>query len=59
MGAKTEAAAVTLAAKATASPAAIAPLLQGTTHRVRRPRGAPGIRDRLLRGEQAKNANVL
>lgn len=35
MGAKTEAAAVKLAAKATASPAAIAPLLQGTTRSVR------------------------
>lgn len=43
MGAKTGAAAGKLAAQATALPAAIAPLLQGTTHSVRWLRGAPGI----------------
>lgn len=46
METKTEAAAVKLAAKATASLAAITALLQGTTHSVRWPRGAAGIRHR-------------
>lgn len=56
---ETEAAADTLAAKATASPAAITRLLRGTTHSERWPRGAPGITQRSVqRGANESHFSV-